>query len=187
MQITNYKKLSILLSIIAITFTYSIYQNSKINKIDLIAKDQNYDILEMPDFSVYSFENNSERLFSPSGNDGVEVNLFHFWATWCAPCIEELPKLNDLALSLESNNKFKLNLIAINDNPNQMNKFFLKLGPMAKNIQIFYTKDASLLDKFGTVRIPETFVFNQKYKLLKRYSGPQRWGISDFKKDFLKE
>tara|TARA_Y100000591_G_C21447989_1_gene504708 strand:- start:102 stop:560 length:459 start_codon:yes stop_codon:yes gene_type:complete len=86
--------------------------------------------------------------------------LINFWATWCAPCKEEMPSL-DL---LQVNENFKnLKIFPINigkDNKKKSLKFFKDLN--IQNLEIYYDAPNTLAKKFGLRGIPTTIIFNKK-------------------------
>ena len=64
----------------------------------------------LPDFSFYSVESNQlESLYSRQ-NDGKFI-LIDFWATWCAPCLREMPKL----AAFQAENAAVLEVISLNE------------------------------------------------------------------------
>ncbi len=59
-----------------------------------------------------------------TGNGWVWVN---FWAAWCAPCKEELPRLRSWEKKLKASGKsFDLVLISLDDDPRQLDEFLKK-------------------------------------------------------------
>src|SRR5688500_7862506 len=59
----------------------------------------------------------------PLGEELAPATLLHFWATWCPPCVTEIPALMRLAEDLEAPGVFRVLLVAVNDSPDQAAKF----------------------------------------------------------------
>ena len=51
--------------------------------------------------------------------DGKKATLFIFWATWCKPCLEEVPILKEVRNTLDSS-KFQLLSINVDENPKEV-------------------------------------------------------------------
>ena len=85
--------------------------------------------------------------------------LLNFWATWCAPCKEEMPSL-DL---LQSNKNLKnLKIFPINvgkDNIEKASKFFKDLK--IKNLDLYFDSPVTLAKKFSLRGIPTTILLNK--------------------------
>ena len=85
--------------------------------------------------------------------------LLNFWATWCAPCKEEMPSL-DL---LQSNKNLKnLKIFPINvgkDNIEKASKFFKDLK--IKNLDVYFDSPVTLAKKFSLRGIPTTILLNK--------------------------
>ena len=85
--------------------------------------------------------------------------LLNFWATWCAPCKEEMPSLD-----LLKNNSYldNLKIFPINvgqDNLENSLKFFEDLK--IKNLKIYFDPPITLAKKFGLRGIPTSILFNK--------------------------
>ena len=100
------------------------------------------------------------------------INFFHFWATWCGPCEKELPDFIDFVNSFQG--QVRGVLIASKDNKA---KALAKLSKfdVGKNFAVIHDLDGELLKNFGSLRVPETFIFSSEGNLVKKFVGPQDW------------
>ena len=134
-----------------------------------------------PDFTLDTLDGTQ---ISLSGLKGKAV-LLNFWATWCAPCIAEMPELEALSNTMKDRGLVVLG-IAVDDEEEEVQEFYKRSGvsfPLA-------------IDKTGKVKrayrlsgVPETFVIGRDGKLVLvpdpndgsptiRMKGPRRWGGS---------
>ena len=85
--------------------------------------------------------------------------LLNFWATWCAPCKEEMPSL-DLLQSNKSLNSLKIFPINVGqDDFEKSSKFFEDLN--IKNLKIYFDSPITLAKKFRLRGIPTSILFNK--------------------------
>jgi len=114
--------------------------------------------------------------FKNINNETINLNEFensliiiNFWATWCAPCIEEMPSLN----RLQANPVFKnLQIIPINvgrDNVEKSKNFYEKLN--IDNLEIYFDKNVELANKFLLRGLPTTVFINKKGEEFARVIG----------------
>ena len=109
-------------------------------------------------------------------NETIDLNKFenslviiNFWATWCAPCIEEMPSLNRLQANKVFNN---LKIIPINvgrDNIEKSKNFFNKLE--INNLEIYFDNNTNLASKFLLRGLPTTVFINKKGEEFARIIG----------------
>ena len=86
--------------------------------------------------------------------------LLNFWATWCAPCKEEMPSL-DLLQANEKLNNLKIFPINVGkDNIDKASEFFEDLG--IQNLSIYFDSPVTLAKKFGLRGIPTTIIFDKE-------------------------
>ena len=101
-------------------------------------------------------KNNQLNLEDYHGN----LILLNFWATWCAPCKEEMPSLD----VLQSNENLKnLKIFPINvgkDNIEKTSKFFKELK--IKNLEPYFDSQITLVKKFGLRGIPTSIFLNKE-------------------------
>ena len=85
--------------------------------------------------------------------------ILNFWATWCAPCKEEMPSLDLLQKNKNLNN---LKIFPINigqENVEKASKFFSDLK--IKNLDLYFDTPITLAKKFGLRGIPTTILFDK--------------------------
>ena len=95
--------------------------------------------------------------------------LLNFWATWCAPCKEEMPSLDKLQANPELD---KIKIFAINigkENSDKANKFFLDLN--IKNIQPYFDPPTTLAKTFSLRGVPTSILINKEGQEFARVMG----------------
>ena len=95
--------------------------------------------------------------------------ILNFWATWCAPCKEEMPSLDDL----QSNSDFSnLKIFPINIGQEDLSKskfFFKELN--IQNLDIYIDAPITLAKKFSLRGVPTTILFNKQGREFARIIG----------------
>jgi len=98
------------------------------------------------------------------------VNLVHFWGTWCPPCVTETPALRRLAAEMKNEPRFRLLLVAVEDQPAAVDKF---LGaPLAGDM--LFDPDWKVANAWGTKQLPETYLVVGG-KVLEKFVGATEW------------
>ena len=95
--------------------------------------------------------------------------ILNFWATWCAPCKEEMPSLDALQLNTKLSN---LKIFPINIGQEDISKsefFFKELN--IKNLNIYIDTPITLAKKFSLRGVPTTIIFNKEGKEFARIIG----------------
>lgn len=169
------KKLSIFLLIILFVFSYTVYESLKLEK--KLSK-TNFSqtgtiILKFPENVIWNNIKSGEKFDYNEILIGGSKVVVHFWATWCAPCEAEFPELVELAKIISNNDKIKFILVAVNDDKLKVSKFLSKFH-LSNNIYVV-SDDADEYKRFGTYKLPETFLFNYDGEVIKKYSGQQAW------------
>ncbi|MDA9104936.1 TlpA family protein disulfide reductase, partial [Candidatus Pelagibacter ubique] len=104
--------------------------------------------------------------------------ILNFWATWCAPCREEMPSLDDLQLNSNFDN---LKIFPINigqENFSKSDSFFKELN--IQNLEIYFDAPITLAKKFSLRGVPTTILFNKKGEEFGRIMGSIDFNNLDF-------
>ena len=104
--------------------------------------------------------------------------ILNFWATWCSPCREEMPSLDDLQSNSNFNN---LEIFPINigqENASKSKSFFKELN--IKNLNIYFDAPITLAKKFSLRGVPTTILFNKEGKEFARIVGSIDFNNEDF-------
>lgn len=102
---------------------------------------------------------------------GGKLLVLNFWASWCPPCISELPSLNRFAQEAAGQGVVVLG-ISIDKNENLYKKF------LTQRHVVFDTArdpEANISASYGTFLIPETYIIDQKGKVLEKVISDQDW------------
>ena len=95
--------------------------------------------------------------------------LLNFWASWCAPCKEEMPSLDSLQSNMKLDN---LKIIPINVGKDSIKKslaFFKELK--IKNLDLYFDTPVTLAKKFNLRGIPTTILIDKNGSEFARIVG----------------
>ncbi|BDM66124.1 alkyl hydroperoxide reductase [Shewanella sp. NFH-SH190041] len=107
------------------------------------------------------------------GADGQSVNfsqykgkvvMVNMWATWCPPCVRELPSLDKLAHKFSTDDFVVLPISIDAQGQKQVQPFLKSLG--MENFHSFYDPKQHLGQVFPLDYIPATFILNKKGDLV---------------------
>lgn len=133
--------------------------------------------MEKDGVSNFSMKDLGGQAFDLKSYEG-KIVILNFWASWCAPCIEEVPSL----IKLVNEFKGEVQLIAISgDSSREDIDVFMKSFPELKgaHIKIVWDEDRSLMKQFQVARLPESLVLNKEHKLAKKLVGSIDWYNKD--------
>jgi cytochrome c biogenesis protein CcmG, thiol:disulfide interchange protein DsbE len=105
-----------------------------------------------------------------------KVVVLNFWASWCAPCVEEAPSMNRLQRHIEPLGGTILG-VSLDGDPAAYEKFLKEFGvnfPTWRDPAVQDNKSKIEL-KYGTSLIPETYVIDRHGKLARKLVSSQQW------------
>ena len=114
---------------------------------------------ELKKYDSLTFLDGQNNQLSLNNYNGKLI-LLNFWATWCAPCKEEMPSLDLLQTNKNLSNLKIFPINIANENIDKTSKFFENLN--IKNLDIYFDSQATLAKKFKLRGVPTTIFFNKE-------------------------
>jgi len=120
-----------------------------------------------PDFQL---PDAAGRTVSLSQQRGHPVFL-NFWATWCPPCVDEVPAIEDLARRLKGTD-MRMLAVSVDDDWDKVRRFFAK----GSDIGVLLDVSHDIPKKFGTEKYPETFLVDAAGRIRYYFINKRDWG-----------
>ena len=108
-----------------------------------------------------------------------KVILINFWASWCPPCLMEIPSL--VALRKKFADKgLDVALVSVDENPEEVVNETLK--PLGVDFVSYYDKNQILSERFDVSALPYTVILDSNLKILWQGEGDQDWNSGTVEK-----
>jgi cytochrome c biogenesis protein CcmG, thiol:disulfide interchange protein DsbE len=104
-------------------------------------------------------------------NFGGKVLILNFWATWCPPCVDEMPSLNKFAAQFKDRGVVVLG-VSVDKDANAYKQFVRRLDPAFLTMR---DPDNKLNLEYGTVQFPETYIINAQGKVVNKIISSANW------------
>ena len=118
-----------------------------------------------------AFQDGDGRAVGPTALRG-KVVVLNLWATWCAPCREEMPTLDRLQGQLGGKD-FEVVALSVDQNVELARKFFKQIN--VKNLRVYIDTSSDSLDKLKVLGLPVTLLLDRNGRELGRLVGPTQW------------
>ena len=107
-----------------------------------------------------------------------KIVVLNFWATWCPPCIEEMPSLVQLQKQLQD--RVTVLGVSVDDDADDYHKFLKDHGIDFLTVREGGTKTStgvisSIANQYGTSKIPETYIIDRNGVIRRKFIGPVDW------------
>ena len=127
-----------------------------------------------PDFTVQD----PERTVSLHDFRG-QVVVLNFWATWCPPCVEEMPSLVEMQRRMK-NKGVTVVAVSVDVDQNAYQQF-----RKDHNVNLLTVRDPNQKSSnlYGTFKFPETYVIDRQGVMRRKFIGAVEWTspeITDF-------
>jgi tetratricopeptide (TPR) repeat protein/peroxiredoxin len=116
------------------------------------------------DFTLSDLNNSKIQLSSLKG----KVVVLDFWATWCGPCIGELPKLVKLYEGYSKNPKVVFYNIDVDEQPKIIQEFMTKKG---YSFNVLLASGTDVQKQYGVEAIPTKFLIDKKGRIQYKHIG----------------
>ncbi len=128
---------------------------------------------EAPDFTLKDLNGRDVSLRDLRGR----VLLLNFWATWCPPCVEEIPALNRLRRGFQGRD-FEIVGISTDRSVSTI-KEFMETNPI--EYLVLHDGDIKVSRIYNVFSIPTTFLIDRNGRIVERYFGEQDWTSREIK------
>ncbi|WP_422081061.1 TlpA family protein disulfide reductase [Ulvibacterium sp.] len=121
--------------------------------------------LEDTDFNTFNFEAQKGK-----------VVFLNFWATWCPPCVAEMPSLQKLYDAYKDKVTF---MFVARDEPERVSKFLNKKG---YDLPVYYSKTQGP-DVLTSKVLPTTYIVDRNGKIIRAETGSMDWYSEEVRKE----
>jgi peroxiredoxin len=101
-----------------------------------------------------------------------KVVMVHFWATWCPPCVEEMPTLERLYRTMLGQD-FELLAVSVDENGAQSVRPFMQRNRLS--LPVLLDQRHAVADQYGTFKFPETYLVDREGVIRKKIIGAADW------------
>ena len=98
--------------------------------------------------------------------------LLNFWATWCPPCVWEMPSLERLSQDLAEEG---LVVLAVSIDEGGWDTILSFQQKIPVSFQLLWDETTDVAAEYGTFQLPETYLIGQGGTVLKKYQGAREW------------
>ena len=167
MKLLSYKFFLVVIYLISTVISFSDEPNIK----NLVIHKQNK---KLKNITFLDVDNKPINLNEFTG----QLVIINFWATWCAPCKEEMPSLDNLK-NLKAFENLKILPINVGQEDIQKSKIFfddLKI----KNLELYFDNSIKLAKTFTLRGLPTSVIINKEGKEFARIIGSIDFGDENF-------
>ncbi len=120
-----------------------------------------------PEFAVEDRAGKVHRLSDFRGR----VVLVNFWATWCPPCIEEMPSMESVLQEIDET-QLTILALSVDDSWEPVDAF---VGEGGYDLRIYSDFDEKVARLYGTEKIPETYIVDKQGLVVHKVEGAIDW------------
>jgi thiol-disulfide isomerase/thioredoxin len=107
---------------------------------------------------------------------GSKILVLNFWASWCAPCIQEMPSLDQFARQFAGKGVTVL-AISVDTNEQKYRELLNRAKPAFLTAR---DPTADIAARYGTFLYPETYIIDQSGKVLYKEANARDWSDPAF-------
>lgn len=118
---------------------------------------------------AFSLQNSKNQWVALSSFAGKRI-LLHFWASWCKPCLEELPALELLAKQMKNDPSFQIIAISADENWEAVKTVL----PEEPSFTVLLDSNLQVANRYGTFGFPETYLIDTTGHIQLYWTGARR-------------
>ena len=146
----------------------------------------NFEEQLLPEIILFDENKIKTNLSSYLKNSNHRLTIINFWATWCPPCIEELPSLNRLAIMFEEKGIDILAISMDRGDEKKLSNFLKQKG--GDKLKFFQDKNWSAGKSLPIKGLPVTLIVKNnktETKIIYKHEGPLVWDSLEVKNNIL--
>jgi peroxiredoxin len=102
-----------------------------------------------------------------------KVVLVHFWATWCPPCVEEIPTLERFYQQVVGTD-IEVLAVSVDDSADVLKSF---LDKNKVHFPVLRDPGGTVAGSYGTLKFPETYIIGRDGMVRYKVIGPMDWSV----------
>jgi peroxiredoxin len=126
--------------------------------------------VKAPGFELPDLAGEKRRLADFAG----KVVLLNFWATWCPPCVEELPSMIQLQESMGGRD-FVLLTVSVDDSVKVVRDFLSRHRRVIGAMKVLIDPSRKIPRSYGTEKFPESYLIDQDGVVRYRFINKRNW------------
>jgi cytochrome c biogenesis protein CcmG, thiol:disulfide interchange protein DsbE len=103
-----------------------------------------------------------------------KIVLLHFWATWCPPCVEELPSLAKLQQQLPAKD-FAVLTISVDEEAEELGKFLRQRSATIGSLIVLRDPSKKVAASYGSSKFPESFLIDREGVVRQKFVYKRDW------------
>jgi peroxiredoxin len=125
---------------------------------------------QAPEFRLSALDGKQSGLSDYRG----KVVMVHFWATWCPPCVDELPTLERIYRSFDDRD-FVLLAVSVDEGGAETVTTFMQRNRLT--IPVLLNPGGSVAKSYGTFKFPETYLLDRRGIVRYKVIGAADWSL----------
>ncbi|MGH1404454.1 MAG: TlpA family protein disulfide reductase [Alphaproteobacteria bacterium] len=109
------------------------------------------------------------------GSNGGKYTVLNIWATWCTPCVEELPSLKRLKESFQDNTDWRVVAVSIDRPENQVGLISFTKKHHVRSVAEYHDYGQNLRKLFNLDSLPVTLILDPNNQVIYEMYGDAQW------------
>ena len=125
------------------------------------------------DFTLMTMDNKKVSLKDFKG----KYIFLNFWATWCGPCIDEMPSMERLYKKFKTRKNFEMLAVSVDKGGAEVVEKFKAENKFT--FTVLLDRDSEVAGAYGVMGIPSTYLIDPQGYVINRAVGARTWDTKD--------